>query len=87
MPDIINIFEKITKVTLPHFIEDLLNDRLKDDFQYDYFRENPDEVMFHRSICFNLHDIKAILDNIEKCQKNYLKIIQEEKYSKKHLRN
>jgi hypothetical protein len=68
MPDIINIFEKITKVTLPHFIEDLLNDRLKDDFQYDYFRENPDEVMFHRSICFNLHDIKAILDNIEKCQ-------------------
>ena len=69
MPDIINIFEKITKVTLPHFIEDLLNDRLKEDFQYDYFRENPDEVMFHRSICFNLHDIKAILDNIEKCQK------------------
>ena len=68
MPDILEIFDKITKVTLPHFIEDLLNDRLDENYKYDYFKENPDEVMYHRSMCFNLHDISAILDNINKCK-------------------
>ena len=68
MPEILVIFEKISKVTLPHFIEDLLNDKLDENFQYDYFKENPDEIMFHRSICFNLHDISAILNNLDKCK-------------------
>ena len=68
MPEILEIFEKISKVTLPHFIEELLNDRLDENFQYDYFKENPDEIMFHRSICFNLHDISAILNNLDKCK-------------------
>ena len=68
MPEIINIFDKITKVTLPHFIEDLLNDKLDENFKYDYFRENPDEIMFHRSICYTLQDINAILNNMDKCK-------------------
>ena len=66
MPDIVEIFDKITKVTLPSFIEKLLNDTLDENYQYDYFKENPDEVMYHRSICFNLKDISAILDNLDK---------------------
>ena len=68
MPELLEIFEKISKVTLPHFIEELLNDRLDENFQYDYFKENPDEIMYHRSICFNLHDISAILNNLDKCK-------------------
>ena len=68
MPDILEIFDKITKVTLPNFIEDLLNDRLDENYKYDYFKENPDEVMYHRSICFNLHEINSILNNINKCK-------------------
>ena len=68
MPDILEIFDKVTKVTLPHFIEELLDNRLDENYKYDYFKENPDEVMFHRSICFNLHDISAILENINKCK-------------------
>ena len=68
MPDILEIFKKITKVTLPHFVEELLSDNLDENFKYDYFIENPDEVVFHRSICFNLHDISAILNNIDKCK-------------------
>jgi hypothetical protein len=68
MPDILEIFEKITTVTLPSFIEKLLNDKLDENYQYDYFKENPDEVMYHRSICFNLKDISAILNNIDKCK-------------------
>ena len=68
MPEIIHIFDKITKVTLPHFIEDLLNDRLDENYKYDFFKENPDEVMFHRSICYNLHEIYAILKNLDNCK-------------------
>ena len=68
MPEIFEIFDKITKVTLPKFIDDLLNDKLNENFKYDYFSEKPDEVMFHRSICFNLHDISALLKNLDKCK-------------------
>ena len=68
MPDILEIFEKITKVTLPHFIEELLNDRLDENYQYNYFIENPDEIIFHRSICFNLNDISALLNSLDKCK-------------------
>ena len=68
MPEILEIFEKITKVTLPHFIEELLNDKLDDNFQYDYFKENPDEIMFHRSICFNLNDISSLLNSLDNCK-------------------
>ena len=68
MPDIIGIFEKITKVTLPSFIDKLLNDKLDENFKYDYFEENPEEIIFHRSICFNLNNIKSILKSIENCK-------------------
>ena len=68
MPEILEIFQKVTKVTLPHFIEELLYDKLGESYQYDYFRENPDEVMYHRSICFNLFNINSLLNSLEKCK-------------------
>ena len=70
MPDVLEIFEKITKVTLPHFIEELLNDTLNENYQYNYFIENPDEIIFHRSICFNLNDISSLLNSLDKCKDN-----------------
>ena len=93
MPDIVEIFEKITTVTLPNFIEKLLNDKLDENYQYDYFKENPDEVMHHRSICFNLKDISSLLNNIDKCkdqiffndeQNNIFKKTFEKLYSNKN---
>ena len=35
------------------------------DYKYDYFKENPDQLMFHRAICYNLYDLTSLLDNIE----------------------
>ena len=66
MPLVLKFFENLTKVTLPNFIDDFINDKLPDDFNYDYFNENPEQVIFHRSICFNIYDIKCLLDNINK---------------------
>ena len=56
----------VNKVKLPVFIEQCLDDKLEKDFKYDYFDENPDEIISHRSICFNIHDIHCILDNMKK---------------------
>ena len=61
MPEVIKIFNEIQKVNLPNFILKLINDELPEDFKLNYFEENPDEVICHRSICFTLDDINAIL--------------------------
>ena len=66
MPLVLTFFENLTKVELPKFIDDFINDKLADDYKYDYFNENPDKVIFHRSICFNIYDIKCLLENMNK---------------------
>ena len=66
MPLVLKFFENLTKVKLPRFIDDFLNDKLCDDYKYDYFNENPEQVIFHRSICFNIYDIKCLLENMNK---------------------
>ena len=67
MPKIFDIYEQIVSVKLPDFIEKLINDQLPEDFKYDYFKENPDELIFHRSICYNLEDVSSLLNNLNKC--------------------
>ena len=64
MPYVIKIFEEIQNITLPNFIQKLINNELPEDFKFNYFTENPDEIIFHRSICFTLDDIGAILRTI-----------------------
>ena len=68
MPEVLKFFENIIKVKLPPFIEKLIIGNLPNDFAFDYFNENPDEVVFHRSICFSLDDLLVLLSNMEKCQ-------------------
>ena len=68
MPEVFKFFESITKVTLPNFIEKLINDELPKNFELDYFQENKDEVIYHRSICFTLYDLDALLVSMEKCK-------------------
>lgn len=63
------LLEELTKVELPPFIEKFVNDELPQDYKYDYFKENPDQLMFHRAICYNLYDLSLLLDNIENNKK------------------
>ena len=73
MPLVFTFFENLTRVELPKFIDDFINDKLPNDYIYNYFKENPEEYIFHRSICFNIYDIKCIIDSM---QKNKDKIFQ-----------
>ena len=68
MSDLLKMFENITKVNLPDFIEKLINGNLPNDYKFDYFNENPDEYFFNKSICFSLDDFLAICFNMEKCE-------------------
>ena len=69
MPKLFILLEELTKVELPSFIEKFINDELPKDYKYDYFKENPDQLMFHRAICYNLYNLSALLDNIENNKK------------------
>ena len=65
MEKLFEIFDNITKVTLPPFIVKFINGELASDYEYDYFKENQDQVIIHRSMCFNLDQIKIILKTME----------------------
>ena len=66
MPSVLKFFDYIKhKVKLPAFIEKCLEDKLDENFKYDYFVENPEEVICHRSICFNINDINCLLENMK----------------------
>ena len=68
MPKIFEIYEQIVSVRLPDFIEKLIDDQLPENFKYNYFQENPDELIFHRAICYNLEDINSLLNNMNECK-------------------
>ena len=65
---IYKIFDGATNVSLPPFIEDCINNKLPDDFKYDYFQQNQDELINFRSICFNIREALALINSMEKCQ-------------------
>jgi len=64
MPELLKIFDEIQKVTLPSFIEKLINNELPKDYKYEYFKENPEEAIIHRSICFKVEDISSLVRTI-----------------------
>ena len=68
MSEVYKFFENITKVTLPPFIDKLIKDELPQNFELDYFIENLDEVICHRSICYTLDDLMALLECMNKCK-------------------
>jgi len=68
MPLALKFFESLTKVTLPPFIEKLINGNLPNNFAFNYFNENPEEVVFHKSMCFSIDDLLVLFSNIEKCK-------------------
>ena len=86
MPKLFMLFEELTKVELPPFIEKFVNDELPKDYKYDYFKENPDQLMFHRAICYNLYDLSLLLDNIENNKKKIF-LDDSTKLFEKPLRN
>ena len=70
MPKLIEFLDKISEVKLPYLIEKLINDELSDNYEYDYFKENPDEILMFRNICYNCEELHSLIINAEKCKDN-----------------
>ena len=68
MGKLFEIFDKIEKIKIPNFLEKLINNELSLDYEYNYFNENPDEVINHNSVCFNLNQVQALLNVMKKCE-------------------
>ena len=65
VPEIYQFFENIIQVKLPSFLDKFLDDKLNSSYEYDYFKENPEEGIFHISICFSIKDLLAVLRNMK----------------------
>ena len=78
MENLFKIFGHITKVNLPSFIEKFINNELPEDYEYNYFKENPDEVINYRSIFFNLNQVKVLATTMNKYKD---KIFTNQKYN------
>ena len=66
VPEIFKFYENIAKVELPKFIELFINNKLEKNYLYEYFNENKNEILIHKSIVFSLDEIDCLIKNIEK---------------------
>ena len=65
IPEVFKFYEKIRKVELPRFIDELINENISiNEYNYDYFKENPKEVVFLKSMLLNIDEFNALFKNI-----------------------
>ena len=77
MPEIISFFGHITKVCLPNFIDKLVNNKLEQNYRFEYFKENPDEVVTQVSICYNVENLVTMLNCIENNKKEIFSLVND----------
>ena len=64
---LIKVYEHLTIVKLPTFIEKLINKEIsKENFEFDYFKENNNEILFHRTAFLTVNHIKILLKYAQK---------------------
>ena len=88
IPKLVEFFDNINQVELPSFIEQLINDKLPDNYEYDYFKENPEEDIYFINIYYNINELYTLIINSQKLQDSISiseKIISKFKYNMKRL--
>jgi hypothetical protein len=74
LPHLSQFFKEITKITFSPFMEKVLEN--ENIFYYDFFKENPKELINQIHYCFNLYELNCLLDIV----KSNLKSINEKGY-------
>ena len=72
MENILNFYEKSKNVKLPDFIEKYINEKLPEDYIYDFFEENKDEFCANMSICFTIDNLEQLVKGLENCDDFFL---------------
>ena len=80
IPQVFKFYEKIVKVKLPKFIDEFIDENVSiDDYTFDYFKENPNEVLLHKSMLLNIDEFNAIYKNLTNNKDKLFNIAKEEK--------
>ena len=83
---ILQFLDKSTNINLPQFIELCAKNKLPNNYLYDFFTENQDEIYASISICFNINNIICLIQGLEKEQNlidpTFFKIFQRLKTEK-----
>ena len=66
LPDYLKFFDYITDTDLPLFLEKEINNNSLIKFKPSYFRDHPDEIIFHRSMLFCFDDFYVLMQNMDK---------------------
>ena len=66
MESIMNYFEKVINVNIPSFIDKCANNELPEDYSYDYFEENKEQIYASISISFNVNNVFNLITGLEK---------------------
>ena len=74
IPELISFYDHINKVSLPNFIDKFVHGKLDKNFKYNYFHENPEEILTHMSICYSVDNLLSILKCINKNKEEITKI-------------
>ena len=78
---ILELFENTKKANLPLFIQKLINQKLPNDYNYDYFEENKEKIFINVSICFTVDNIYALISGIKKINNFFRREDNKEKNS------
>ena len=62
MPQILLFYQKAIDVKLPAFINDLLQNKLAENFEYDFFEQNKEGILANISIFFNLNHLIGLIN-------------------------
>ena len=63
LPHLSQFFKEITKITFSPFMEKVLEK--ENIFYYNFFKENPNELITHTHYCFNLYELNCLFDIVK----------------------
>ena len=66
MENIFLFFEEAVNIKLPSFLEKYVNNNLPENYLYDFFNENKEEIYSNISICFTVENLINLLIGLEK---------------------
>ena len=67
MPQILFFYKKAIDVKLPDFIQSLLENKLDDDFEFDFFEQNKESIYTNICIIFKLSNLTCLTNGIKNC--------------------
>ena len=74
IPDIFKINKYIINIDLPHFIDGLINRTInEDEYYFDFFNENPNEISFYKSMLLNIKDFYFLFKNLFQFKEEIIK--------------